>query len=105
MKSVTSIILALMVTASSTVVADSLNDMDLEPAFSGGVSSSGLYPTQDLEDRYGSKAAHAMEYDVRDIEPAFNGNVSASGLFPTQEAEDSASEETKLLMYELSQKH
>lgn len=105
MKSVTLITLAFMATASGMAVADSLNDRDLEPAFNGGVSSTGLYPTQAMEDRYGLEAAQGMDYDARDIEPAYNGGVSASGLFPTQEAEDRASEETRLLMYELSQKH
>ena len=102
MKTVTSIVLALMVVTTSAV-AESFNDIDLEPAFNGDVSASGLFPTQDLEDRYGSKAAPGLEYDEHNLEPAFNGNVSASGLFPTQEAEDRASEETKRMLSEMSQ--
>ena len=101
MKSVTPIILALMVVATSAV-ADSFNDIDLEPALNGGVSASGLFPTQDMEDRYGLKAAPGLEYDEHNLEPAFNGNVSASGLFPTQDAEDRASEETKRMLLEMS---
>ena len=101
MKSVTSIILVLMVAAPSAV-AGSFNDIDLEPALNGGVSASGLFPTQDLEDRYGVRAAPGLEYDERNLEPAFNGDVSASGLFPTQEAEDRASEETKRMLSEMS---
>ena len=85
MKSVTSIMLALMIVATS-VVAGSFKDMDLEPALNGGVSDSGLFPTQDLEDRYG----HAIDNPYNDIylEPALNGGISATGLFPTQDLED-----------------
>jgi len=104
MKSVTPIMLALLVTASSAA-ADSFNNRDLEPAFNGDVSASGLFPTQDLEERYGTKAALGMEINERNTEPAFNGGVSASGLFPTQEAEDRASEETKRMLFEMSQNH
>ncbi|MCW8964005.1 MAG: hypothetical protein OQL16_09425 [Gammaproteobacteria bacterium] len=105
MKSVTPIMFALMVATSSGAVAGPFNDSDVEPAFNGGVSASGLFPTQDLEDRYGTKAALDVEYHERDMEPAFNGGVSASGLFPTQEAEDRASEETKRMLFEMSQNH
>jgi hypothetical protein len=85
MKFVTSTMLVLMVAATSAV-ASPFNDIDLEPALNGGVSASGLFPTQDLEDRYGS--AIASPFNDIDLEPALNGGVSASGLFPTQDLED-----------------
>lgn len=85
MKFVTSTILVLMVAATSAV-ASPFNDIDLEPALNGGVSASGLFPTQELEDRYGPAIANPFN-DI-DLEPAVNGDVSASGLFPTQDLED-----------------
>jgi|GEM_PF-4645339 len=104
MKSVTSIFLVLSLAATSAV-AGPINDVDLEPALSGGVSSSGLFPSQAMEERYGLEAAPGLEYKERDLEPAFNGGVSASGLFPTQEAEDKASDETKGMLSEMSRNH
>ncbi len=61
--------------------AKGLGSIDLEPCIDGGVSSSGLFPSQELEDRYST-------FDALDVEPALNGAVSASGLYPTQEMED-----------------
>jgi hypothetical protein len=47
----------------------------------GGVSASGRYPTQALENRYGV-------YGDMDLEHSMNGSVSATGLYPSQEIED-----------------
>jgi len=63
--------------------AKELTSIDLEPTTNGGVSASGLFPNQELEDRYGTFAE-------QDLEPTLNGAVSASGLYPTQEMEDAA---------------
>lgn len=79
-KLLASAILGSLIT-SAAVQADAIDPTDLEPAMNGGVSSSGQYPTQALEDRFGV-------YDATDLEPAMNGSVSASGLYPSQEIED-----------------
>ncbi len=61
--------------------ANVMTPNDLEPTINGGVSASGLFPNQELEDRFGT-------FNEDDIEPSLNGEVSASGLYPTQEIED-----------------
>ena len=63
--------------------AKGLVSIDLEPTTNGAVSASGLFPSQELENRYGT-------FDALDVEPSLNGAVSASGLYPTQEMEDAA---------------
>ena len=59
---------------------------ELEPCIDGGVSASGLYVTQEAEDRYELRQVSATMEE--DLEPCINGGVSASGLFVNQEAED-----------------
>jgi len=69
--------------ASTSAIAENY-DLDLEPCINGEVSASGLFPSQEAEDRF-----YEAQLDVDlDLEPCINGEVSASGLFPNQEAED-----------------
>ncbi len=68
-------VLSLFVTMVQGVNAGNL---DFEPCVNGGVSASGSYPTQALEDEYGPYG----------LEPSINGQVSATGLYPTQALED-----------------
>jgi hypothetical protein len=70
--------------------ASSFDPIELEPAINGGVSSSGMFPSQLLENRYGKLSLLKLKYEALSLEPAINGQVSASGLFPKQAAEDSS---------------
>ena len=54
----------------------------LEPSINGGVSASGLFPSQEQEDAY------LAELAGEELEPCMNGDVSESGLFATQAEED-----------------
>ena len=54
----------------------------LEPSINGGVSASGLFPSQEQEDAYLAMLA------AEELEPCINGDVSESGLFATQAEED-----------------
>ena len=54
----------------------------LEPCINGGVSATGLYVSQEEEDR------HLAERRALVLEPCINGDVSASGSFPSQADED-----------------
>lgn len=71
---------------SSSVVASpaSVDEYALEPSINGGVSATGMFPSQAEEDRY---LADLREIEL-DLEPCINGGVSASGLFATQAEED-----------------
>ena len=65
---------------SAAVFAD-MQNLELEPAVSGGVSASGLYESQAREDLQ--------------LEPAVSGGVSASGLYPSQALENAAVDRKK----------
>jgi hypothetical protein len=54
----------------------------LEPSINGGVSASGLFPSQELEDAY------LAELAAEELEPCINGDVSETGLFVSQVEED-----------------
>jgi hypothetical protein len=54
----------------------------LEPSINGGVSASGLFPSQKQEDAYLAKLA------AEELEPCINGDVSETGLFASQAEED-----------------
>lgn len=58
---------------------------ELEPCVNGEVSASGLFPTQEAEDRFIISQLQASNWD---LEPCINGDVSSSGMFPNQDAED-----------------
>ena len=60
-------------------------DLDLEPCINGDVSESGLFASQEEEDRF-VRSRFALS-DL-DLEPCINGDVSSSGLYSSQEAED-----------------
>ena len=60
-------------------------DPDLEPCINGAVSSSGLFPSQEAEDRF---IITQLQNSNLDLEACINGAVSESGMFPSQEAED-----------------
>ena len=66
--------------ASTSTMAEDFN-LDLEPCINGEVSASGLFQTQEAEDRFIRAKQLALE-------PCINGEVSESGLFSNQEAED-----------------
>lgn len=61
----------------------------LEPSINGGVSASGLFASQEAEDRY--LAAQRRYGLALELEPCMNGDVSASGLYASQAGEDAAS--------------
>jgi hypothetical protein len=67
---------------SSALVAAELS---LEPCINGGVSATGLYASQPLED-----AAHVAITQTWELEPCIDGGVSASGLYASQTEEDLA---------------
>lgn len=73
-----------------TAIDDNLN---LEPCINGGVSSSGLYETQALEEASSISLASVLtSYDENiDLEPCIDGGVSASGLYETQALEEASS--------------
>jgi hypothetical protein len=75
--------LALLTTGA---LADSttIDEYALEPSINGGVSATGMFPSQEEEDRY---LANLREIEL-DLEPCINGGVSAGGLFSSQEEED-----------------
>ena len=83
MKKTTLVMLLGMSMAVGISQAKEITSIELEPTINGGVSASGLFPNQELEDRYGT-------FTEQDVEPALNGAVSASGLYPNQEMEDAA---------------
>ena len=72
-----------------TTIDDNFN---LEPCINGGVSSSGLYETQALEeDSSISLASVLSSYDENfDLDPCIDGGVSASGLYETQALEEAS---------------
>ncbi len=61
------------------------SDLDLEPCINGAVSSTGLFASQEEEDRF---VRQRIQANSLDLEPCINGEVSESGLFSTQEEED-----------------
>jgi len=54
----------------------------LEPSINGGVSATGLFPSQAEEDAY---LANQLGME---LEPCINGDVSSTGLFASQAEED-----------------
>jgi hypothetical protein len=71
--------IALLLSCLSLVVASVAAAAEsLEPCINGGVSATGNYPSQELED--------AQRYA---LEPCMNGAVSATGSYPDQSMEDS----------------
>lgn len=60
-------------------------DLDIEPCINGDVSESGLFASQEEEDRF---VRDRLEASDLDLEPCINGDVSSSGLYSSQEAED-----------------
>jgi hypothetical protein len=60
-------------------------DLDLEPCINGDVSESGLFASQEEEDRFISDRIAVSNLD---LEPCINGDVSSSGLYSSQEAEE-----------------
>lgn len=82
-KYLTTALLGLSLLSMGGIQATDFNPLDLEPCINGGVSASGLYPSQALENRFGT-------FNDSDLEPTLNGGVSASGLFPDQEMEEAA---------------
>ena len=60
-------------------------DLDLEPCVNGDVSESGLFASQEEEDRFVSDRLVVSDLD---LEPCINGEVSSSGLYSSQDAED-----------------
>ncbi len=82
-KHLTTALFGLSLLSMLSVQANDFDPLELEPCINGGVSVSGLYPSQALENRYGT-------FDDLDLEPTLNGDVSASGLFPDQEIEEAA---------------
>lgn len=103
MRSTVLVFLGIM-TGMSLAYAEPFKALELEPAINGTVSSSGLFPSQALENRYGADSILHIEYDEFGIEPAINGNVSASGLFPSQAMEDNAKDDSWRLMGDLADK-
>ena len=61
------------------------DDLSLEPCINGGVSESGLFPSQEAEDRFISARQEDSELE---LEPCINGDVSSSGLYSNQDDED-----------------
>jgi hypothetical protein len=60
----------------------------LEPSINGGVSATGMFASQEAEDRY--LAAQRRYREAMKLEPCMNGAVSATGLFASQAKEDAA---------------
>ena len=58
-------------------------ELSLEPCINGGMSATGLYASQALQN-----AAHAAVTQTWELEPCINGGVSASGLNASQTEED-----------------
>ena len=77
-------VMALWFTASQ---ADQASNLELEPCINGGVSASGLYPTQAAEDLATSREAES-EAGKLAYEPCVNGGVSSSGRYASQSMED-----------------
>ena len=73
--------------ASNALAVD--DDLDLEPCINGDVSESGLFASQEEEDRFvrDRLAVSDLELDL-ELEPCINGDVSSTGLYSSQEAED-----------------
>jgi hypothetical protein len=84
-------LLAVTLLVASTLTAADHFDRDpyaLEPSINGGVSATGLFASQDAEDRY--LAAQRRYRKALELEPCMNGGVSATGLFASQAEEDAA---------------
>jgi hypothetical protein len=84
-------LLAPTLLAVSTLAAADHFDRDpyaLEPSINGGVSATGLFASQEAEDRY--LAAQRRYREALELEPCINGGVSATGLFASQVDEDAA---------------
>jgi hypothetical protein len=64
---------------------DGVTGRSLEPCLNGEVSASGLYPTQQIEERVLASG--------RSLDASLNGQVSANGLYPTQAMEDAVGAE------------
>ena len=75
--------------------------IELDPCLNGQVSTSGLFPTQAMEEQFarylewtaaeGLDVTFALEPTVESIttlDPGANGSVSATGIFPSQAMED-----------------
>jgi hypothetical protein len=76
-------VIGLYALATSALASD--YDLELEPCINGAVSESGLFASQEEEDRF---IRDRLEASDLDLEPCINGNVSSSGLYSSQEAED-----------------
>lgn len=75
--------------------------IELDPCMNGQVSTSGLFPTQAMEEQFarylewttaeGLYVTFALEPTVEamtTLDPGANGSVSATGTFPSQAMED-----------------
>lgn len=60
-------------------------DMDLEPCINGDVSESGLFASQEEEDRF---VRDRLSVSGLDLAPRKNGGFSSSGLNSSRESED-----------------
>ncbi len=72
------LLLTILASFGTGAQATEIDLLDFEPCVNGGVSASGNYTSQEIEDQYGPYG----------LEASINGGVSASGLFPTQALED-----------------
>ena len=82
----------------SASASDLAKAADLEPSINGGVSETGLFPNQDMEDAFASylgwtkdnglSRLAAFEAVERDFDGAVSGEGSSSGRFPTQAMEE-----------------
>ena len=82
-KCLTTVVFGLSLLAMSIAQAHDFSSLDLEPCINGGVSASGLYPSQGLEDRHGT-------FNESDLERTPNGGVPSSGRFPNQKMEEAS---------------
>lgn len=83
MKRMISVLSAGALLAMSSFAGATTDPTDMDPAMNGGVSSSGMYPNQAMEDAAVNTAAAWVD-DQHALEPAINGGVSENGLYPSQ---------------------
>lgn len=62
--------------------ADTYSALDLEPCINGGVSSTGLFPSQALEDEYNAAVTRL------ESEPCTTGATAGPERFPTRQMEE-----------------
>ena len=82
----TRVIIILLTCWISTVQAESVENLDLEPCINGGVSATGNYPSQAAEDHALARSEVSKSEDLQ-LEPCVNGGVSALGRYPNQAQE------------------